>query len=122
MKTLFISLTLTLVCFVVSAQEQKTSFENIAVVTTSAGMAAQLSWKKGTENISYFIVERSMDGIDYKQCGIVFLSEDPEFNEYKFRDKIAANTSGLLYRIGIVTEQKRLFYLPAKKIIAPENL
>ena len=121
MKTLIIGLTLTLVWLSSSAQEEKTSFSNIAVVTTSAGLAAQLSWKKGTENISYFIVERSTDGIDYKQCGIVFLSEDPTFNEYKFRDKIANNTSGLIYRIGIVTDQKRLYYLPAKKIIAPET-
>lgn len=77
MKTLFIGIALTLACITSSAQEQKTTINNIAVVTTSAGMAAQLTWIKGTENISYFIVEKSTDGIDYKQCGIVFLSDDP---------------------------------------------
>lgn len=121
MKTFFLCVALTVICFSASAQKQKTSFDGIAVVNTSAGMAAQLSWKKGSENISYFIVERSTDGIEFKQCGIVFLSEDPEFNEYKFRDRISASSHGLVYRIGVVTDQKRVYYLPSKKLISPEN-
>jgi hypothetical protein len=122
MKTLLLGFALTLFCFTTFAQDQRTSFEQLAIVTTSAGNAVQLSWKKGTENISYFIVERSTDGVDFKQCGIVFLSEDPEFIEYKFRDKISSTTQGLLYRIGLVNEHKRLSYLPIKKLIAPNNL
>ena len=122
MKTFFLCVTLTVICFFASAQEQKTSFDGIAVVNTSAGMAAQLTWKKGSENISYFIVERSTDGIEFKQCGVVFLSEDPSFNEYKFRDRISASAHGLVYRIGIVTDQKRVYYLPTKKLISPENI
>ena len=109
-------------CFFGFAQEQQTSFQGLSIVTTSAGMAAQLSWKKGNENIAYFIVERSFDGIDFKQCGVVFLSEDPQFNEYKFRDRISNTSNGLVYRIGVVTEQKRVYYLPSKKLIAPENI
>jgi hypothetical protein len=85
-------------------------------------MAAQLTWKKGKEDIAYFIVERSLDGVDFTQCGIVFLSEDPEFKEYKFRDRISNTSNGLIYRIGVVTSQKRLYYLPAKKLMAPENI
>ena len=121
MKTYLLCLALTIFAFSASAQEQKTSFNGIAVVTTSAGMAAQLSWKKGAEDIAYFIVERSTDGVDFKQCGIVFLSEDPAFNDYKFRDRISDSSHGLVYRIGIVSPQKRLFYLPSKKLISPEN-
>ena len=122
MKTLLFVLALTLVCLTVSAQEQKTSFEKISVVTTSAGKAAELSWKKGAENISYFIVERSTDGIEFKQCGIVFLSEDPAFEEYMFRDKITTNAVEVTYRIGGVSEQQTVSYLPAKKLVAPEIL
>lgn len=122
MKTFLLCLTLSLACLTVSAQEPRTSFNNVAVVTTSAGMAAQLSWKKGKEDVAYFIVERSFDGIDFTQCGVVFLSEDPEFKEYKFRDRISDKSTGLVYRIGIVTSQKRVYYLPAKKVIAPENI
>ena len=119
MKTFLLSLTLILFFFTASSQLKQTSFDGIAVVATSAGMAAQLSWKKGAENIAYFIVERSTDGIDFKQCGIVLLSEDPEFNDYKFRDRISDLSQGLVYRIGIVTVQKRLYYLPSKKLISP---
>jgi|GEM_PF-3802425 len=122
MKTFLLCLTLGLTCLFASAQETRTSFQNIAVVTTSAGMAAQLSWKKGKEDVAYFIVERSLDGIDFTQCGVVFLSEDPEFKEYKFRDRISNNTHGLIYRIGIVTSQKRIYYLPSKKLLAPESI
>jgi hypothetical protein len=121
MKTRLLLVALTFVCSVASAQIQKTSFDGIAVVTTSAGIAAQLSWKKGTENISYFVIERSIDGIEFTQCGIVFLSEDPDFSEYKFRDRISALSHGLVYRIGVVTTQKRIYYLPSKKLITPEN-
>ena len=122
MKTVLLCLALCLSAQFIAAQEHRTSFQNIAVVTTSAGMAAQLSWKKGKEDVAYFIVERSIDGIDFTQCGVVFLSEDPEFKEYKFRDRISNNTHGLTYRIGIVTSQKRVYYLPAKKLVAPENI
>jgi hypothetical protein len=121
MKTFLIGLTLLFTCLFGSAQE-RTSFEGIAVVHTSAGISAQLSWKKGNENIAYFIVERSLDGVDFKQCGVVFLSEDPEFNEYKFRDRISNTSNGLIYRIGVVSQQKRVYYLPSKKLIAPENI
>lgn len=122
MKTIFFGLLLTFVCLFGNAQEQRTSFQSISVVHTSAGMSAQLSWKKGNENIAYFIVERSEDGVDFKQCGIVLLSEDPQFNEYKFRERIANTSNGLVYRIGIVTDQKRIFYLPSKKLVAPESI
>jgi hypothetical protein len=123
MKTAFFSLIVILSSLPALAQDQKTSIDNISIITTSAGItSAQLSWKKGDESIAYFIVERSTDGIDFKQCGIVFLSDNPEFVQYKFRDKITSNTQGLLYRIGIVNEQKRLSYLPVKKLVLPESL
>lgn len=123
MKTFFIFSIACLCSLFSNAQEQKTSINDISVITTSSGTtAAQLTWKKGDENIAYFIVERSTDGVDFKQCGIVFLSDNPDFVQYKFRDKITSNTHGLLYRIGIVNEQKRLSYLPVKKLVLPDTL
>jgi hypothetical protein len=121
MKTYLLFLALTIFTLSASAQDQKTSFNGIGVVNTSAGMAAQLSWKKGAEDIAYFSVERSADDIDFTQCGIVFLSEDPAFSDYKFRDRIGNSSQGWVYRIGIVTPEKRLFSLPTKKLISPEN-
>lgn len=122
MKTLLVGFALALFCTPSLAQDQRTSFENLSVVTTSAGTAVQLSWKKGDEDIAFFIVERSTDGIDFKQCAIVFLSEDPDFVDYKFRDKISSTSNGLLYRIGMVNQQKRICYLPIRKLISPDSL
>jgi hypothetical protein len=123
MKTLLIGFALSLSSWCIAvAQVSKTNFDELAVVPTSTGTAVQLSWKKGDENIAYFIVERSNDGIDFKQCGIVFLSEDPEFTEYKFRDRVSSYSSGLLYRIGIVNSQNRISYLPVKKLKSPRSL
>ncbi len=122
MKTLVLGFALQLLCATAFSQDQKTSIENVSVITTAAGTSVQLTWKKGDENISYFIVERSTDGIDFKQCGVVFLSEDPAFIDYKFKDKVPSLSNGLLYRIGIVNMQRRLSYLPVKRLAAPETL
>jgi hypothetical protein len=122
MKTLLLGFAFLLVCFAASAQESRTAYDGLKVVTTANGLAAQLSWKKGSEDVSYFVVERSTNGVDFTRCAIVFTSEDPDFVEYKFRDKIASTSQGLVYRLGLVNEQKHICYLPAKTLIAPENM
>lgn len=122
MKTTLLALVALFATFTGSAQQNRTDYNTVTVVQTPNGPAAQLTWKKGTENIAYFIVERSNDGVDFKQCAIVFTSEDPTFADYKFREKIANLSQGLVYRIALVSEQKRVSYLPAKTLIAPESL
>ncbi len=122
MKKSFFYILLCLFCLPACAQDQRTNFEGLSVVTTSAGKAAQLTWKKGDENIAFYVVERSADGIDFKQCAIVFLSDAPDFTDYRFRDKTSDLSNGLLYRIGIVNEQKRVSYLPVRKLIFSDSL
>ena len=122
MKTLLLGFAFSFLCSVASAQDTRTAYDGLKVVTTANGLAAQLSWKKGSENVAYFIVERSTNGVDFTQCAIVFTSEDPDFVDYKFRDKISNNSQGLVYRLGLVSNQKRISYLPAKTLIAPENM
>lgn len=122
MKTLLLGFAFILASLTATAQEPRTAYDALKVVNTANGLAAQLTWKKGAENVAYFIVERSTDGIDFKQCAIVFTSEDPAFVDYKFRDKIGTLSQGLVYRIALVSEQKRITYLPAKTLIAPESL
>ncbi len=122
MKTLLLGIAFSTLCAIASAQSSRTAYDALKVVTTANGLAAQLSWKKGSENIAYFIVERSNNGIDFTQCAIVFTSEDPAFVDYKFRDKISNTSQGLVYRLGLVSDQKRVSYLPAKTLIAPENM
>lgn len=122
MKTLVPAFLLLCSTFTAFSQQTKTAIDGLTVVNTPSGMAAQLTWKKGAENVSYFIVERSTDGIDFTQCGIVFTSENPDFVDYKFREKINSVSQGLVYRIAVVNAQKRVTYLPAKTLIAPETL
>jgi hypothetical protein len=122
MKTILLGLAFVMASLAAASQDTRTTYDALKVVTTSTGLAAQLTWKKGAENIAYFIVERSTDGIDFKQCAIVFTSDDPAFVDYKFRDKIGSLSQGLVYRVGIVNDQKRVSYLPAKTLIAPEAL
>lgn len=120
MKTFLPTLLLFAVCFTAKAQESRTTFDGATVVSTPSGLAVQLTWKKGAENIAYFLVERSTNGVDFTQCALVFTSEDPDFVDYKFREKIGSSSHGQVYRIGLVSDQKRVTYLPAKKIISPE--
>jgi hypothetical protein len=119
MKQLFAGLVLPLVCLTVKAQEKKSSFENISVVNTKSGVATELSWKKGSESVSYFMIERSTDGRTFRQCGLVFPSEDPSFTDYKFRDKVSPGSAGFTYRVGLVTPEKVIIYLPARQLALP---
>ena len=122
MKTILLGLAFSFICLFSLAQNAQTTYEGLKVITTNSGLAAQLTWKKGSENVSYFVVERSTDGIDFTQCAIVFTSEDPTLVDYKFRDKIASTSQGLVYRLGLVSNQKRISYLPAKTLIPPGSL
>ena len=122
MKTLLLGLALSFACTAAPAQDLRTNYESLKVVTTTNGLAAQLSWKKGAENVAYFIVERSTNGVDFTQCAVVFTSDDPSFVSYKFRDKIGTVSQGLVYRLAVVNDQKRIAYLPPKTLIAPESL
>lgn len=121
MKTLALCLLLAL-ALGAGAQQTRTAYETLTVVGTPAGKAALLTWKKGPEDVSYFIVERSTNGVDFTQCAIVLTSEEPGFTDYKFRERIGDNSQGLVYRLGLVSNQRRVSYLPAKTLIAPESL
>lgn len=122
MKTILLSLAVSFIGLVTHAQESHTAYDSLKIVNTANGLAAQLSWKKGAENVAYFIVERSTNGVDFTQCAIVFTSDEPGFVDYKFRDKIGNASQGLVYRLGLVSNEKHLSYLPAKTLIAPETL
>lgn len=100
------------------AQDRKTVFENPSFAKASDGSASvNLMWKKGTENTAYYLVQRSIDGVEFKTIGLVFTSEDSNFSDYAFRDKAneITSVSEVYYRVAIVNDQKELTYLPVKK-------
>ena len=120
MKTLYSLFVAAFVLFTSAsfAQNQTTIFEGAYLTKGGDGAAfVQLTWKKGTENTAYYLVERSTNGVDFKQVALVFTSEDIQFSDYKFRDRgFAAAGNMVYYRIAIVGEQKELTYLPTQKI------
>ena len=120
MKALF---TLFIAFFIISgnvafSQEQKSVLERVAMAKAGDGSACvELAWKKGSENTSYYLVERSADGRDFKQVALVFTSEDMQFTDYKFRDKTFNASGNAPYsRIVLVNDQKELTYLPTKRV------
>ena len=100
------------------SQNHKSVLERVSLAKAGDGaLCVELAWKKGSENTSYYLVERSVDGKEFKQVGLVFTSEDPQFSDYKFRDKnytISGNAP--YYRIVLVNEQKEMAYLPARQL------
>jgi hypothetical protein len=120
MKTLYSLFVAAFVLFTSNsfAQNQTTIFEGAYLTKGGNGAAfVQLTWKKGTENTAYYLVERSTNGVDFKQVALVFTSEDTQFSNYKFRDKgFAAAGNIAYYRIAMVSEQKELTYLSVQKV------
>ena len=100
MKTL---LTLILALFIqVSAFSQVNSFEGMV-----NNNRVDLKWATSSEkNVSHFIIEKSIDGKNYSQAGIVFAyGNTSETMNYPFFEKnIKANTEGIIYyRLSSVT-------------------
>ena len=120
MKTLvsFFIAAFLLATVTVSAQDQKSVFENASFEKAANGNpCVKLNWKKGSENTAYYLIERSADGKDFKTIALVFTSEDEKFCDYKFNDKaLAAAGSTAYYRVTIVNDHKELTYLPVRKV------
>ena len=100
------------------SQEQKAVFETAGLSQYTDGTpCVQLAWKKGGENTAYYLVERSADGISFKQIALVFTAEDASFTNYQYRDKgFASAGAAAWYRIAVVNATKELTYLPVKKV------
>src|SRR3954464_577887 len=78
-----------------------------------------LSWTTGIEKrISHFVVERSTDGIEYKEAALVFAVTNSSVKQnYSFTDVVSIYSKGVLYyRIKIVDANGR-FQNSAGKLI-----
>jgi hypothetical protein len=91
----------------VSAFSQVTSF-----TSTLKNDRVDLKWATNSEkNVSHFIIEKSTDGKDYSQAGIVFaFGSTSETMNYPFFDKnINANQAGTIYyRLSSVTTDGKI--------------
>lgn len=60
---------------------------------------ADLKWTTSSEiNVSHFVIERSLDGINYNNAGIMFAyGSETEKTNYQFPDNLAAVTASVVY-------------------------
>lgn len=91
-------------------------FHNASLVQ-GAKSYVQIDWSLDNNNLSHFIIERSLDGKNFKQCALVFASEDASFSDYKFRDKEITDAAIVYYRIASVNSQKEISYFPVRKVV-----
>jgi hypothetical protein len=69
------------------------------------GSEAVLNWSTDVEeNVSHFVVEKSLNGRDFTEAGVVFTAGNSNLRrEYSFKDDLKAITGGLVYyRLKIV--------------------
>jgi hypothetical protein len=69
------------------------------------GSQVLLNWSTGVEeNVSHFVVEKSQNGKDFTDCGVVFTDGNSNLRrEYSYKDELKAITSGIVYyRLKIV--------------------
>ena len=75
-----------------------------------------LEWKVGgNETAEQFEVEKSSDGKNYSLAALVFGTDKPVTDTYRFYEKMSRQKT--TYRIKLVNKNKETVYSPAIKII-----
>lgn len=78
-----------------------------------------LNWVTGHEkDLSHFVVERSTNGIDYTEAGIVFsLGNSTSVQEYNYTDPVNTAAKGIIYyRLRMMDSQKRYQFSPVRLV------
>lgn len=76
-----------------------------------------LNWVTGHEkDISHFVIERSTNGIDYSETGMVFAAgNSTAVQNYAFADAVNTNSKGVIYyRLKMMDAIKRHQYSPVR--------
>jgi hypothetical protein len=85
----------------------------------------ELTWSTSMEkNVSHFVIERSTNGTDYSDVGMLFTNGDSEIQrDYKFNDDVKQISKGVIYyRLKIVDLDARFEYSPVRVIkISTQN-
>lgn len=83
-----------------------------------------LRWETGMEKeLSHFVIERSTDGVVYKEAGIVFASGNSGVKlQYSFNDVLGGAGQGtLFYRLRMVDVGRKYQYSPVRIIKTNES-
>ncbi|MGB8193650.1 MAG: T9SS type A sorting domain-containing protein [Chitinophagaceae bacterium] len=76
-----------------------------------------LDWVTGHEkDLSHFVVERSTNGVDYTEAGIVFsLGNSTAVQQYNYQDMVSTSSKGVIYyRLKMMDSYKRYQYSPVR--------
>jgi hypothetical protein len=87
--------------------------------TTLEKKNVTLNWSIDTDdNFSHYVVERSNDGKNFKDIGIVFTSglvTPGEISHYKYKDMNVASSNGIVYyRLRWEEQNKETYYSPVR--------
>ena len=78
-----------------------------------------LNWITGNEkNLSHFTVERSFDGLNFSDAGIVFTNDNVDIMEqYSFKDVLRSNSKGVVYyRLKLAGSNGQIEYSVVRKV------
>ena len=78
-----------------------------------------LGWTTGHEkDISHFVIERSTNGIDYMETGIVFAQGNSQVTQkYSFADALNTSSKGVIYyRLKMMDTEQRHQYSPVRLV------
>jgi hypothetical protein len=78
-----------------------------------------LNWVTGHEkDLSHFVVERSTNGKDYEEAGIVFaMGNSTAVQEYNFSDPANTSSKGVIYyRLRMMDSQKHFQFSPVRLV------
>lgn len=66
-----------------------------------------LTWTANEENVSHYIIQRSMDGINFSDIAVVFANNNSSASTYKYKDaNISSQTNIVYYRLEMVDNGK----------------
>ncbi|MFL5789262.1 MAG: T9SS type A sorting domain-containing protein [Flavisolibacter sp.] len=82
-----------------------------------------LNWTKvQEENTFIYVVERSIDGKNFKQIALVLGDEKNTISSFSFKDpNVASGTGAVFYRLKFVDEVKRIYYSEIRLIRLVRN-
>ncbi len=87
------------------------SNEPIAFSAMLNNNKADLKWTATGAKVNHFVIERSNDGVNFRNAALVFAFEDGAENMgYRFSDKINNDQTVIYYRLSVVNENGQVQY------------
>jgi len=93
--------------------------ESFTAVLDKGKEKVNLQWKTASEiNVSHFVVEKSVNGVDYKEIGIVFANgNSSDLKQYQFEDNVSNDHDAILYyRLRTVDNDEKYMYSQVRLI------